>query len=176
MTDTQPQKRRSPAHPISRAVGVERSRKAIELRIQGFNLDHIANECGYTNRSGAFRAIERGLKQSLREPSERLRDLQNERLNRQIQSLWPSAMGSSATPNTNPPGKPSNATEAVAPDHRSHLRILQIMDRQAKLNGLDAPFEFTTVTTHLYESQLDKIFDPDKIPEPADDEDDDGNE
>jgi hypothetical protein len=97
---------------------IERQAQALEMRKAGQTFEHIAQAIGYTNGGGAYKAVERALKATLQEPADELRRLECERLDAMLRALWPSAIS----------GK------WLAVD-----RCLAIMDRRAKLLGLDAP-------------------------------------
>ena len=97
---------------------VERRRKALELRKAGVTYDAIARQLGYANEGGAFKAVQAALRTTLREPADDVRKLELERLDRLTLALWPRAQQG----------------EAEAID-----RVLKLMDRRAKLLGLDAP-------------------------------------
>ena len=95
---------------------LDRTSRALELRKSGATFAHIANELGYANESGAYKAVMRALKKTLQEPADEVRTLEVERLDSLLNGLW----------------------------QRRHVpeitdRILRIMERRAKLLGLDAP-------------------------------------
>jgi hypothetical protein len=102
--------------------------RAVELRLAGASFEQIAKALEYADKSGAKRAYDRGL-QSLRDDlapnvatyrAEQL--LRTERL---LLGLWPKA--------TNPEGV----------DHlRAVEQVRRILERQARLLGLDAPVTF----------------------------------
>lgn len=96
----------------------ERQRKAVELRKAGLGYDAIAVECGYRDRSGAYRAVMAALRALVREPAEELRDLEVARLDDMLKGLWVNA----------------RKGNVYAID-----RVLKIMTRRAELLGLDAP-------------------------------------
>jgi gamma-glutamyl:cysteine ligase YbdK (ATP-grasp superfamily) len=77
----------------------------------------IANELGYKAESGAFRAVKAGLQKTLQEPADQLRTMEAERLDRMLEGLWEKAI--------------TGHTWEVD-------RVLAIMDRRAKLLGLDS--------------------------------------
>src|SRR3972149_6778053 len=93
-----------------------RTARAIELRMAGFTYDSIAEQLGYASKSGASHAVHRALTRMIREPTEQLRDLELDRLDTLQRSLWSVARGG----------------DVAAVD-----RILKIMERRAKLLGLD---------------------------------------
>jgi hypothetical protein len=67
----------------------ERERKAIALRNQDWTLDQIAAELGYADRSGARKAVERGLSRWMRVTDEEFRARELERTELIIERLWP---------------------------------------------------------------------------------------
>lgn len=96
----------------------ERERDALELRKGGMTFERIAEQLGYADRSGAWRAVNAALSATLQEPSDELRRLECERLDALLLAMWPKALEGSTW----------------------HVdRCLAVMDRRAKLLGLDAP-------------------------------------
>src|SRR5262245_34343392 len=102
----------------NRIAAVERQRQALELRTTGATLATIARRLGYASPSGAFKAIEAGLRATLRAPAEELRQLELAR----IDALW-SVVYPAAT---------SGELKAID-------RCIRLMERRAALLGLDAP-------------------------------------
>ena len=101
----------------------ERRRQALELRKAGATYDQIARQIGYANEGGAYKAVQAALKAVYREPADEVRKLELERLDRLTLALWTRA----------------KEGEAEAID-----RVLKLMDRRAKLLGLDAPTRHET--------------------------------
>lgn len=93
-----------------------RHKQALELRLAGADYALIAEQLGYADPSGAYRAVKAALKASLREPSKRLRRIESERLDRLMLALWERAMGG---------------------DLPTVDRLLSIMARRARMLGLD---------------------------------------
>lgn len=104
------------ANQERRINALERQRRALELRLAGVSYATIAEQLGYRDGSGAHRAVASALKRTLQEPANAVRKLELERLDKLLFALWPSR---------NNPGIVD--------------RILRIMERRAKLLGLDAP-------------------------------------
>jgi hypothetical protein len=102
----------------SRLAIAERERDALELRKSGASFDVIAREIGYAGRDGAWRAVSGALRETLQQPADELRRLESERLDALLAAVWPAAME----------GK-RYAIECC----------LRIMDRRARLLGLDEP-------------------------------------
>lgn len=99
----------------------EKARQALALRRAGSDFDTIAKQVGYSNRSGAWKAVSRLLKQRSDESAkdaEAVLSLELDRLDFMLRALWPKVM----------------AGDPLAID-----RAIKIQDRRAKYLGLDAP-------------------------------------
>ena len=94
----------------------ERHLQALELRKAGVTYEVIAGQLGYANASGARKAVLSALKATLREPAAELRELELARLDAMLLPLW----------------RPVQAGDEKAVD-----RALRIMERRARLLGLD---------------------------------------
>jgi len=103
-----------------RALAASRTRQALELRMAGATYERIASALGIS-KSAAHKAVARGM-ESLRENNaqtgDQLRDIELARLDRMLVGLWQQARNG----------------DAQAVD-----RVLKIMERRAKLVGLEAP-------------------------------------
>ena len=96
----------------------ERRRQALQLRLAGVSYEEIASRLGYSDRGSAWRSVMAALKTTLREPADELRKLELERLDRLLLGVWP---------------------QAVRGNQGSIDRALRIMERRARLLGLDVP-------------------------------------
>jgi hypothetical protein len=96
----------------------ERRYRALELRKAGMGYAEIAKQLGLSSPGNAYRIVKNALKATYREPADDVRKLELERLDRLTMALWKRAQNG----------------EAEAID-----RVLKLMDRRAKLLGLDAP-------------------------------------
>ena len=113
-----------------------RQLQALELRLAGATYEQIAEQLGYAGRSGAFKAVESALKQTLREPAAELRSLSAERLDRATLAIW-RAVG--------------------AGDLHAIDVLLRLEARRARLLGLDSrapegeaePLEVTVRYVHV---------------------------
>lgn len=94
--------------------------QVIELRRAGITWAKIAEQTGYAGPAGAFRAYQRVAERFIRPNLEELRDMELDRLDRLQAAVW---------------GKALNG------DVRSLDAVLRIIDKRAKLLGLDAPKE-----------------------------------
>lgn len=96
----------------------ERARKALDMRKNGASFSNIANKLGYADESGARKAIEALLKKTTYEAVDEARKLELEKLNMLEMAI----------------------AQMVINGNLSAIdRKLRIMDRRAKLLGLDAP-------------------------------------
>lgn len=110
-----------PSHITANHKGIaatERQRQALELRKAGVGFQAIADRLGYSDHSGAYRAVKSALKKTLQEPADEVRALELERLDKLLLGLWP---------------------RATSGNDRAIDRVLKIMQRRANLLGLDAP-------------------------------------
>lgn len=110
---------------LDEADRVSRQEAAIALKIEGATYTDIAEALDYSSANHARQAVERGLA-SLVGPEDRehLRFVEARRLERILRSLWP------------------KATNADNPEHLAAARTaLGVIDRHARLYGLDAPVE-----------------------------------
>ena len=96
----------------------DRHLQALELRKAGATYQAIADQLGYAQAKGAYKAVTSALKATLKEPAEELRTLELTRLDAMLLSLWRRVQNG---------------------DERAIDRALRIMERRAKLLGLDAP-------------------------------------
>lgn len=102
-------------NPAAVAVA-EREAKATGLRIAGKSYDDIAAELGFSDRSGAHKAVVRRMANLYREEAEELRRLEMARLDRLQAAMW---------------------QRAILCDYEAVDRVLKIMARRAKMCGLD---------------------------------------
>ena len=95
-----------------------RAARALELRMEGMKFDDIATELGYNSKQAAFDAVSRELKAITREPAEEVLRIDLERLDR----MWG-----------------IHYLNAQAGDAIALSSCMRIMERRARLLGLDAP-------------------------------------
>jgi hypothetical protein len=96
----------------------KREARVFELRIQGFTFEQIASEVGYQGASGAWQAYKRVKESHIFESVDEARQLELMRLDEMMLALWDRAIGG---------------------DLPAASCVLKIMDRRAKLLGLDKP-------------------------------------
>lgn len=95
----------------------ERREQALLLRKAGYQYEAIGAKLGISKQA-AHQLIQRTLRATLREPAADLRTLEVERLDDLLRALYP---------------------QARKGNHGAIDRVLRIMERRAKLLGLDAP-------------------------------------
>ncbi|HET9819638.1 MAG TPA: hypothetical protein VFP92_10795 [Rhodanobacteraceae bacterium] len=103
--------------------------KAMELRMEGKTFQAIADEAGYNSPQAAYDAVKRSLLAVIQEPAEELIRIELERLD----VLWG-----------------IQYLNAQAGDVQAMAACMRLMERRAKLLGLDAPVKQdvkTEVTT-----------------------------
>lgn len=111
----------------------ERQRRALDMRKAGKSYQAIAATLGYASTGGAHKAVHSALTKTLSEPAEQVRDLELARLDALLEALWPGATGAKTAP-WEEDGRPAPEVDIERVD-----RVLKIMERRAKLLGLDAP-------------------------------------
>lgn len=104
----------------------KRAAQCMELRIEGHSLRAIAAKVGLS-KDGVAKAIERELADLTHEPAERLKVVELERMDAMIAGLWP---------------------KAKKGDVASIQAALGVMQRRAKLLGLDAPVKTVNDNKH----------------------------
>lgn len=143
--------RRNSGRTTSRTVqAAEREAQALALRRAGASYPAIAKELGI-NKGSAHRLVERGLERTVREPAEGLRALENERLDALQLAHWRDALG---TPQrqTDADGTVRVVVPTLEQKQAATRVVLQVLERRAKLNGLDQPAELRLA---LAEGQVD---------------------
>ena len=109
----------------------ERKLRALDLRKAGATYQMIADQLGYGGPSGAYKAVTSALKATLKEPADELRTMELERLDAMLLPLWRRVQNG---------------------DERAVDRVLRIMERRAKLLGLDAPTKVDLAVQGLVEA------------------------
>ena len=96
----------------------QRAAKAFDLRLGGLTYQVIADQLGYRSPASAYKAVKRVMDKMVQEPAERLLKHEENRLDKMLAAVWAKVL-------------------------QGHLgatdRALRIMERRAKLLGLDAP-------------------------------------
>lgn len=99
---------------------VDKEIRVLELRRVGLTWTRIAEEVGYADHTGAYAAYKRAIKRTMQQPADELRAQELDRVDRLQVAVWPAAMKG---------------------DTRAILTIVRLMERRAKLTGLDMPIK-----------------------------------
>lgn len=126
-----------------RILHAEKCREGLELRKAGASYSQIADQLGYKNESGAWKAVQQAIDCIIREPAKDVLIIELARLDTMLLALWAKAK--------------SGDTHAIG-------RCLSIMERRSAYLGIDAPkktaAEFDgsiTVTDGAHEELLARI-------------------
>lgn len=122
---------------INRARG-RKANAAVQMKLAGATWQQIAEALGYPTARQALVAVERTLEKQLKDGDrDAMRRLAGARLDRLLLGVWP---------------------KAIDGEHPEHLiavtKAREIIDRHAKLFGLDAPTEF--VVSSPTQTQLEQ--------------------
>lgn len=122
----------------SNVVVANKHDKCLRLRREGYTLDEIAEEVGYASRSGAYKAIMSAL-DKIRVPNvENLRKAQNleiETMRGRISKLTRDILS-----------KKTVSTQEAHLLARLNHELIRLQNREAKLNGMDAPVDVHITT------------------------------
>ncbi len=121
-----------------RAETIAREEKVLNLRKAGASFQAIAMQLGFKNSSGAHQAFVRAMKRSIIPHIDEIRDTELARLESLQLGLW---------------------SKAQSGDSRAAEVIIKIMERRAKLLGLDAPVRstVTVITEDLIDAEIARL-------------------
>lgn len=136
----------------------ERDAEAARMRANGSTYDQIATALGFSTRTNARRAIQRALAATVREPADELRQLELVRLD----ALWVEATKvMTAEHLTVNHGKVVEVDGVPLKDDGPVLsaidRLLKIMERRAKLVGLDAPAKVQVMSLDAIDAEIEQL-------------------
>jgi len=114
-----------------------REAAVVQLRIAGNTYDQIATQLGLSGKSSAHRIYRRVLDATVAEPAAELRQLEGARLDALQAQWWPRCVGGNV--------------------HAARI-MLKIMERRARLFGLDAP-QRVNVNTNELDAQIVDLMD-----------------
>jgi hypothetical protein len=97
---------------------LDRELAVVELRRTGETWDRIARAIGYANAAGAYKAYKRAVVRTLQQPTDELREMELDRLDRLQRAYW---------------------KDAIEGNHKSAEFVLKLIGKRAELLGLDAP-------------------------------------
>jgi hypothetical protein len=141
----------------------DRDIRALSLARQGLTYDQIARQMDYRDKSGAFRAVQRGLRDAYREEADPLIQMESERLQalRRLferiavtRHLVTTASGKIAVhPDTGEPLLDDS------PNIQAGLALLRVSESWRKLKGLDAPnrARVEVITRDMIEDEITRL-------------------
>ncbi|MFT4280570.1 hypothetical protein [Microbacterium sp.] len=110
-----------------RLTAAQRADAALQMRLRRATYREIAAALGYSNPGNAYRAVEREIAKVPREHAKQLLAQELEALDALQREVMPAALGEGTMRDGSP----------KAPDLWAVDRVLSIMDRRARLMGLD---------------------------------------
>lgn len=134
---------RNPGEEEPRIV---RRTHALEMKRDGATYQQIADALGYSSKGHAYKDLQKALDAANRDQTlaaEQFRALQNERLEIMFGAIWPGAVGMDP--------------EMKGPNLRSVEMVLKIMERQAKLNGVDAPVRSEVTISQNVDQRIEQL-------------------
>lgn len=152
---------------------LERDGRALALRKQHLTYDQIAEQLGLSSKSAAYAAVQRALARVPYEAADEVRQIENERLEQMARRTLAVMVGTHVR---------LSGGEIVRDEHGNPLTdpmpvlkavdsMLKIMERRARLLGLDAPVDVNMITStqvdieiaRLSAELLSKGLDPERI-------------
>lgn len=113
---------------------------AARYRAEGWNYNRIANALGYADPSGAYRAVQRALKNTVRDATDTAVHLELNALDEMAREVWAVLQRNHVVVSQ---GRVVELDGVPIPDDAPVLaatdRLLKIQERRAKLLGLDMP-------------------------------------
>ena len=148
--------------------GAQRDAESARLRSRGLSLRQVAEQLGYAGPSGAYKAVQRALAAVPVEAAEEMRRMQLEQLNslgrrafevleREHSLIAPS--GRIVVHNGQPLTDCRPVLKAIG-------SLLKVMEREAKLMGLDAPTRHPHYTLSWLDQEIERLLN--QLGEPPD--------
>jgi hypothetical protein len=143
----------------------DRDIRAVELARRGLTYDQIAAQMDYRDRSGAFRAVQRGLADAYRETADALTRLEMERLaalTRLFEKIIATrhyAVSLGAGRVVMDPRNPEQPLIDDGPALAAGLALLRVSESRRKLKGLDAPSrrQLEVITADTVEANISRL-------------------
>lgn len=120
----------------------QRDAEAARLRARHYTYEQIAADLGYANRGHAYKAVQRALNATVKEPAGELRQLELERLDHLAQAAEAVLARRHVYISSGKIVRDEDSGESLqddAPTLQAIDRLLKIQQRRAALLGLDAP-------------------------------------
>lgn len=110
-----------PRKPTTRKQEIDSAHlkaEALRLRTAGLSYDEIAERLGYSNRSGAYKVVQKALQDTIQEPADEYRTLHRRRLEAIVSAYW---------------------SEMQAGNEKAASVVARALADLAELDGLNAP-------------------------------------
>lgn len=122
-------------------VPEQRVRAALSLKIAGAPYSAIAEQLGFANALAARNVVERYLASMVSEGDVRSqRNLMSERLERLLRAVWPKALQETIEVEVSGKGDTKKRVTVINEKQLEYVRTsMMLVDRMARLHGLDAP-------------------------------------
>lgn len=111
----------------------ERQERAVKLRLAGLTLSEIAKQLGYNSPSAVSQAIKAAVDRVGVEPAKQLVEMELQRLDVMHQQCW---------------------VKLIAGDTSEVNNILRIMERRARITGMDAAIDSGKIEIHVQGSEV----------------------
>jgi hypothetical protein len=136
----------------------KRDAESARLRAEGKTYDQIAEALGFSDRSLARRSVERALAAAVREPADELRQLELIRLD----ALWVEAVKVMTTEHITVNNGRVIEVDGIplkddAPTLQAIDRLLKIMERRAKLVGLDSAAKVEVLSVDALDREIARL-------------------
>jgi hypothetical protein len=143
----------------------QRRTQAAQMRLEGKSWAHIAEALGYSTPAAACQDLGRAIEQHLRDQAEAvetLRQLELARLDALQATAWDVMTRKHITVSHGKivQDETGQALEDDGPTLQAIDRVVRIMERRARLEGLDSPVKLNTtgvVTFHVEGVDLDQL-------------------
>jgi hypothetical protein len=141
----------------------DRDIKALGYARQGLTYDQIASSMGYRDRSGAYRAVQRGLRDAYREEADELVQMEAERLQalRRLFERIAATKHYAATPSGKIVVHPDTEEPLLddGPALQAGLALLRVSESWRKLKGLDAPAKsrVEVITEDVVDAEIKRL-------------------
>ncbi len=154
----QPKPRSGRGRFVRTPATAKKDAEAAQLRAEGKTSDQIAEALAFSDRSVARRAVERALAATVREPADELRQLELIRLD----ALWMQAAKVMTSEHlTVSQGRVVEVNGVPLKDDGPVLtaidRLLKIMERRAKLVGLDSAAKVEVLSVDALDREIAKL-------------------
>jgi hypothetical protein len=114
----------------------KREHDAVQLALAGATYQQIADQLGFSSRGNAWRTVQRVLARVDAEDAAALRTVEGGRLDRMQTAVW---------------------ANAVKGDVKAVGAVLRIMERRARLFGLDAPIQVDARISDATDAQIAEL-------------------